>query len=170
MCSGVGAMSEDEESITDDDFWDELFTRGARLLSTAAVGSEVPDVQHASSSSAQAEAQRADTACTENLRMLRARLLNTIGDRHVAQQFWNTGSRAVCHDWDRPLRVSLQMWEHLVLGLVAVTNGMALPEPPSHFLTRREREVLKRHVFFERQRGVAECDLHTTPSESSQAL
>ena len=52
---------------------------------------------------------------------------------------------AVCHDWDRPLRVSLQFWEHILLGLLAVTNGIVLPEPPSHFLDRREKEVLKRH-------------------------
>ena len=124
-------------SEEDDDFWDELFTRRARLLS-AVVGSEVPDVQDASSSSAQAEVQRAHVGSTEDLRMLRVRLLNSIGDR-------TAGSRSVCHDWDRPLRVSLQFWEHLVLGLAAVTNGIVLPEPPSHFLDRREKEVLKRH-------------------------
>ena len=41
--------------------------------------------------------------------------------------------------------MSLQFWEHIVLGLLAVTNGIVLQEPPSHFLDRREKEVLKRH-------------------------
>ena len=58
-------------------------------------------------------------------------------------QLW---SPTVCHDWDRPLRVSLQFWEHILLGLLAVTNGIVLPEPPSHFLDRREKEVLKEEL------------------------
>ena len=33
----------------------------------------------------------------------------------------------------------------MLLVLLAVTNGIVLPEPPSDFLDRREKEVLKRH-------------------------
>ena len=80
---------------------------------------------------------------TEDVRMLRVRLLNCIGDRHIAEQLRTAGTMSVCHDWDRPLRVSVQFWEHILLGLLAVTNGVVLPEPPSHFLLdRREKEVL----------------------------
>ena len=82
---------------------------------------------------------------TEDLRMLRVRLLNCMGDRHIAEQLRTAGTVSVCHDWDRPLRVSLQFWEHILLRLLAVTNGIELPEPPAHFLDRREKEVLKRH-------------------------
>ena len=70
---------------------------------------------------------------TEDVRMLRLRLLNCIGDRQIAEQLRTAGSLSVCHDWERPLRVSVQFWEHMLLGLLAVTNGVVLPEPPLHF-------------------------------------
>ena len=82
---------------------------------------------------------------TEDVRMLRLRLLNCIGDRQIAEQLRTAGSLSVCHDWERPLRVSVQFWEHMLLGLLAVTNGVVLPEPPLHSLDRREKEVLKRY-------------------------
>ena len=128
-------------SKEDDDFWEERSYLRARLLS-AVVGTGERDLEDGLSVSAQAEAHGGST---EDLRMLRVRLLNCIGDRHIAQQLRTAGTTAVCHDWDRPLRVSVQFWEHMVPGLLAVTNGIVLPEPPSDFLDRREKEVLKRH-------------------------
>ena len=113
--------------------------RRARLLS-AVMGTAEAELEDGLSVSVPAHG-----GATEDVRMLRVRLLNCIGDRQIAEQLRTAGTMSVCHDWDRPLRVSVQFWEHILLGLLAVTNGVVLPEPPSHFLDRREKEVLKRY-------------------------
>ena len=111
--------------------------RRARLLSAVMGTAELEDGLSVS--------VPAHGGATEDVRMLRVRLLNCIGDRRIAEQLRTAVTMSVCHDWDRPLRVSVQFWEHILLGLLAVTNGVVLPEPPSHFLDRREKEVLKRY-------------------------
>ena len=122
----MSAMSGD-----DDDFWRELAMHRARLLSA--------ELEDGLSLSVPVH------GATEDVRMLRLRLLNCIGDRQIAEQLRTAGTLSVCHDWERPLRVSVQFWEHMLLGLLAVTNGVVLAEPPSDFLDRREKEVLKRY-------------------------
>ena len=86
-------------SKEDDDFWEERSYLRARLLSTV-VGTAERNLEHGSSVSAQAEAHG---GTMEDLRMLRVRFLNCIGDRHIAEQLRTAGTTAVCHDWDRPL-------------------------------------------------------------------
>ena len=76
-------------SEEDDDFWEELSFRRARLLS-AVVGTGERDLEDGLSVSAQAEAHGGST---EDLRMLRVRLLNCIGDKTLRSSCGRQGRR-----------------------------------------------------------------------------
>ena len=89
-------MSED-----DDDFWQELSMRRARLLS-AVMGTAEAELEDGLSVSVPAHG-----GATEDVRMLRVRLLNCIGDRQIAEQLRTAGTMSVCHDCMGPAIASV---------------------------------------------------------------